>query len=148
MELSVFFPRLSESQLEVMTKKVDYVPQGAALNVKANEECNVICPYDDDLGERPNIISKVMDPNTNPLEKDRLLATLQRLPTSKRNNLSDEELALMLPSRYNQTLTDDAAFAEHLSHVVDDYSETDNQGNFDSSVDKGTDGDSTAVGNS
>ena len=125
MELSIYFPHLSAAQLEVMSRRADYTSSGVCLNSKANEECDVICPYDDKLKRRPNVLSKVMDPNVNPLERDRLMSTLQKVPVSKRNNLSDDELISMTPSRYNQTMTDDAAFASHLSHVVDDYSDSD-----------------------
>lgn len=133
MRLSIFFPRLTEEQLKVMTKEAPYRCSGPALNDKANQECDVLCPYDKKLKERPNVLNKVMDPNTNPLERERLTASLQRLPTSKRNNLSDEELIMTTPSRYNQTLTDEAAFAEHLSNVVDVYSEDDNKSDSDKS---------------
>ena len=134
MRLSIFFPRLTDEQLKVMSKEVPYQCTGPALNDKANEECDVICPYDEVLKERPNVLNKVMDPNINPLERERLMSTLQRMPASKRNNLTDEELVNMLPSRYNQTLTDEEAFAEHLSNVVDDYSDEDNNSDASKSV--------------
>lgn len=126
-----------------MTKEAPYCCSGPALNEKANEECDVLCPYDDVLKDRPNVLTKVMDPNTNPLERERLMATLQRMPASKRNNLSDEELIMMLPSRYNQTMTDEAAFVEHLSNVVDEYSDEDN-----SEIDKSSKADNTSDDNS
>lgn len=141
MNLSIYFPHLNDKQLAVMSKKAVYFAKGPALNAKANEECDVLCPYDDVLKGRPNLISKVMDPNINPLERERLMASLQRLPASKRNNLSDEELVMMLPSRYNQTMTDEAAFAEHLSNVVDEYSDEDNKSDIvkSSKVDNSSD---------
>lgn len=135
MDLKIFFPHLNDDELELMSKEAPYVSSGPPyLNDNANEECDVLCPYDDVEKRRPNVLTKVMDPNINPLERERLMSSLQRLPASKRNNLSDDELVMMTPSRYNQTLTDDALYAEHLSNVVDEYSDEDNNSSSDKSV--------------
>ena len=40
------------------------------------------------------------------LEKERILSTLQQIPSSSRNDMSDEDLVALLPSRYHNTLTD------------------------------------------
>ncbi len=121
MDLSVYFPFMTANQLDVMQKAVDYniVDSRPPLNAQCEIECDVLAPVDEVTGHRQNPITKIMDPMTNPLERDRLASSLQRVPTSPRNRLSDDDLMSTLPSRYNQTLTDNEAFANHLVGVID-----------------------------
>lgn len=52
------------------------------------------------------MVDKLISPGVSDLEKQRILSFMQKMPKSKRNNLSDDDLIAMLPSRYNSTLTD------------------------------------------
>lgn len=142
MELSIYFPHLSDEQLAVMSCKADYISTGLYLNEKANEESDVLCPYDEVEKRRSNVLTKVMDPNVNPLERERLMASLQRIPASKRNNLSDEDKIRMLPSRYNQTMTDDDKYANYMSDVVEDYNESESSEDISETANESNNGSS------
>lgn len=63
-------------------------------------------PVNPVTGNPDNMIDKLITPGVSELEKQRILSFMQRMPKSKRNNLSDDDLIAMLPSRYNSTLTD------------------------------------------
>lgn len=63
-------------------------------------------PVDPVTGNPDNMVDKLLSPDVSSMEKERILSFMQKMPASKRNNLSDQELMDMLPSRYNSTLTD------------------------------------------
>ena len=71
-----------------------------------NKLADVLFPVDPTTGNPDNMVDKLISPNVSAMEKERILSFMQKIPASKRNNLSDKELMDMLPSRYNNTLTD------------------------------------------
>lgn len=82
------------------------VPNNPELNSEIKEVIDVIAPVDAVTGNRENPITKLLSGSVSLLEKERILATLQQVPSSSRNDMSDEDLAALLPSRYHNTLTD------------------------------------------
>ena len=80
--------------------------QNPSLCEDINKLGDVLFPIDPVTGNPDNMVDKLISPNVNPMEKERILSFMQKMPASKRNNLSDKELMNMLPSRYNSTLTD------------------------------------------
>lgn len=81
-------------------------PSNPELNSDIKEVIDVISPVDAVTGNRENPITKLLSGSVSMLEKERILATLQQIPTSSRNDMSDEDLVALLPSRYHNTLTD------------------------------------------
>ncbi len=81
-------------------------PNNPELNSEIKEVIDVISPVDAVTGNRENPITKLLSGSVSMLEKERILATLQQIPTSSRNDMSDEDLVALLPSRYHNTLTD------------------------------------------
>lgn len=81
-------------------------PNNLELNSEIKEVIDVIAPVDAVTGNRDNPITKLLSGSVSLLEKERILSTLQQIPSSSRNDMSDEDLVALLPSRYHNTLTD------------------------------------------
>ena len=119
---------------KVLNEKV-VPPPLPDFSMEINDVIDTLYPIDAVTGNRSSDITRLLMPGITAMEKDRILASLQKMPTSKRNNLSDEDLINMLPSRYNSTLVD-------LDKVRDFYEENifseldkdkDNNSSFDNS---------------
>lgn len=104
-DIDVFLPNLTEEQKSVALQVYDK-PKNPSLCEDINKLGDVLFPIDPVTGNPDNMVDKLISPNVNPMEKERILSFMQKMPASKRNNLSDKELIDMLPSRYNSTLTD------------------------------------------
>lgn len=104
-DVDVFFPHLSESQ-KVVCVAQSQKPNNPSLCEEINKLSTSLFPVNPVTGNPDNLIDKLITPGVSELEKQRILSFMQKLPASKRNNLSDEDLVSMLPSRYNSTLTD------------------------------------------
>ena len=118
MILQYFFPYRSDDDLKVMSTSVPYFVDKVDLSITANQELDVLAPVDEITGNRPNILNKIVDEGVDPLERQRLMASLQRIPSSSHGRMSDADLIATTPSRYNQTLTDAQKFSEHLVNVM------------------------------
>lgn len=104
-DIDVFMPNLTKEQKDVALQVPDK-PKNLSLCEDINKLGDVLFPIDPVTGNPDNMVDKLISPNVNPMEKERILSFMQKMPASKRNNLSDKELMDMLPSRYNSTLTD------------------------------------------
>lgn len=104
-DIDVFMPNLSQEQ-KIFALSVPQPPQNPSLCEEINKLSDVLFPVDPVTGNPDNMVDKLISPNVNSMEKERILSFMQKMPASKRNNLSDQELMDMLPSRYNSTLTD------------------------------------------
>lgn len=104
-DIDVFLPNLTEVQKSVALQ-VSEKPKNPSLCEDINKLGDVLFPIDPVTGNPDNMVDKLISPNVNPMEKERILSFMKKMPASKRNNLSDQELMNMLPSRYNSTLTD------------------------------------------
>lgn len=104
-DIDVFFPNLSQEQ-KTAALQVTQPPTNPSLCEDINKLADVLFPVDPVTGNPDNMVDKLISPNVSSMEKERILSFMQKMPASKRNNLSDQELMNMLPSRYNTTLTD------------------------------------------
>lgn len=104
-DIDVLMPYLNHEQ-KVVALQVPDKPKNPSLCEDINKLGDVLFPIDPVTGNPDNMVDKLISPNVNPMEKERILSFMQKMPASKRNNLSDKELMDMLPSRYNSTLTD------------------------------------------
>lgn len=104
-DIDVFFPNFSQEQ-KTVALQVSELPQNPSLCEDINKLADVLFPVDPVTGNPDNMVDKLISPNVSSMEKERILSFMQKIPASKRNNLSDKELMDMLPSRYNNTLTD------------------------------------------
>lgn len=104
-DIDVFMPNLTKEQKDVALQVPDK-PKNPSLCEEINKLGDVLFPIDPVTGNPDNMVDKLISPNVNPMEKERILSFMQKMPASKRKNLSDKELMDMLPSRYNSTLTD------------------------------------------
>ena len=104
-DIDVFMPNLSQEQ-KIVVLQVPALPDNPSLCEEINKIADAIFPIDPVTGNPDNMVDKLISPNVSSIEKERILSFMQKMPASKRNNLSDQELMYMLPSRYNSTLTD------------------------------------------
>lgn len=104
-DIDLFFPYFTDAQKSAALV-VPAKPQNLSLCEEVNKLCDVLCPVDPVTGNPDNMIDKLLSPSVNPMEKERILSYMQKIPAGHRHNLSDKELISMLPSRYNTTFTD------------------------------------------
>lgn len=104
-DIDLFMPNLTQEQKSVALR-VPQLPQNPSLCEDINKLSDVLFPVDPVTGNPDNMVDKLLSPDVSSMEKERILSFMQKMPASKRNNLSDKELMDMLPSRYNSTLTD------------------------------------------
>lgn len=104
-DVDVFFPHFNDTQ-KVICVADSVKPNNPSLCQDINKLSDSLFPVNPVTGNPDNMIDKLITPGVSELEKQRILSFMQRMPKSKRNNLSDDDLIAMLPSRYNSTLTD------------------------------------------
>ena len=104
-DVDVYFPHFNEQQ-KVVSLLERQLPNNPSLCADINKLSDSLFPVNPVTGNPDNMIDKLITPGVSELEKQRILSFMQRMPKSKRNNLSDDDLIAMLPSRYNSTLTD------------------------------------------
>lgn len=104
-DVDVFFPHFTDSQ-KVVCVAQSQKPNNPSLCDEINKLSTSLFPVNPVTGNPDNMIDKLITPGVSELEKQRILSFMQKMPSSKRNNLSDADLVSMLPSRYNSTLTD------------------------------------------
>lgn len=104
-DVDVFFPHLNDSQKLICVAEC-VKPNNPSLCRDINQLSDSLFPINPVTGNPDNMIDKLISPGVSDLEKQRILSFMQKMPKSKRNNLSDDDLIAMLPSRYNSTLTD------------------------------------------
>lgn len=104
-DVDIFFPHLTDSQ-KVVCVAQSQKPNNPSLCEEINKLSTSLFPVNPVTGNPDNMIDKLISPGVSDLEKQRILSFMTKMPKSKRNNLSDDDLIAMLPSRYNSTLTD------------------------------------------
>lgn len=119
--IDVFFPRYEEKE---QLKTVVFKTNNPVLNEDLTKHADAMFPINPMTGNIDSDVTKLLDASINPMEKERIMANLIKMPASKRKNLSDDELIQMLPSRRNSTLTDidavrDYFESEFLSKIED-----------------------------
>lgn len=104
-DVDIYFPHFNQSQ-KVVCLTEPQLPSNPSLCADINKLSDSLFPVNPVTGNPDNMIDKLITPGVSELEKQRILSFMQKMPISKRNNLSDDDLIAMLPSRYNSTLTD------------------------------------------
>ena len=104
-KFAIFFGYMSDSDI-VDLKKVAGRPTLPELNSEIKEIIDVVAPVDALTGNIENPVTKLLSGSVSLLEKERILAYMQKIPSTGRNDVSDADLAAILPSRYHSTLTD------------------------------------------
>ncbi|MDD7596098.1 MAG: hypothetical protein SPJ90_04230 [Prevotella sp.] len=133
-DIDVFLPNLTHEQKSVALQ-VSEKPKNPSLCEDINKLGDVLFPVDPVTGNPDNMVDKLISPNVNPMEKERILSFMQKMPASKRNNLSDKELMNMLPSRYNSTLTDIDKVRDFFENEI--YTQLDDESKQEDSTSQG-----------
>lgn len=123
-DLSKYFPYDAEV-IASMEKKVAPNTDLLPLNGEIMKLSESLFPVSEETGAPENMVQKLLSPNVSALEKERIARFLEKMPPSKRNGLSDEDLVRLLPSRYNSTLTDNDKVAEYMKDFADESFEND-----------------------
>ena len=103
--IDVIFSYMSEDQ-RISLQKTSSTPINSALNAEIMEIIDVVSPVDSVTGNRENPVTKLLSGSVTLAEKERIMSMLHEIPATSRNDVSDEDLAALLPSRYHNTLTD------------------------------------------
>ena len=104
--IDIYYPYLDSSQKKILLAETSPNEDLPVLNSEIAELQEVVFPDDPTTGLPMNPVTKLLTGSITQLERDRIMSFLQPMPASKRNNLSDDDLIQMLPSRYNSTLVD------------------------------------------
>ena len=127
---NIFFPNFSDEEIKEVEKEVTENNDLTPLNKEVTEAFDVLFPIDERTGNTSNDVTRLLSPVVSAMEKDRILQMMQKMPASKRHNLSDDELMSMLPSRYNTTFTDLDKVRDYFNNVI--IPESDEHGSTDS----------------
>lgn len=103
--IEVVFSYLTDDQRDKLLV-IPAKPSNPCLNHEIREIIDVVAPIDAVTGNRENPITKLLSGSVTLAEKERIMSMLQEIPAISRNDVSDEDLAALLPSRYHNTLTD------------------------------------------
>lgn len=103
--IEVIFSYMSDDQRDKLLA-IPAKPSNPCLNHEIREIIDVVAPIDAVTGNRENPITKLLSGSVTLAEKERIMSMLQEIPATSRNDVSDEDLAALLPSRYHNTLTD------------------------------------------
>lgn len=118
-ELKLYFPFASDAVLEQMSAPQPDANSGLPkLNEEIEKVYDTLYPFNEQSGSRSNDVTRLLSSSVSALEKERIMAGMQKLPSSRRHNLSDEELISMLPSRYNSTLTDSDKVRDYFENEI------------------------------
>ena len=104
-KFAIMFGYMSDSDIADL-KKVAGRPTLPELNSEIKEIIDVVAPVDAVTGNIENPVTKLLSGSVSVLEKERILSYMQKIPSTGRNDVSDADLAAILPSRYHSTLTD------------------------------------------
>lgn len=111
-------PKLyTADELSVMYGKIELKVNTPNLSENAQKEIECYAPVNPVTGLRDNILSR-LDSDINESEKAIILSSLQKMPSSQRSNLSDEDMVQLLPSRYNSTNVDFDAVRGYMNNLV------------------------------
>ena len=84
------------------SKVAGFIP----LNAKINELLDSVSPVDPSTGTRPTLLDELNSDQITAAERSSIVSTLVKIPVCDRFNVSDKDLAAMLPSRYNCSQVD------------------------------------------
>jgi len=117
-DVNIFFPELEKEYVEIWQQVAEPNKDLPNLSEEIERLQDSLYPVDPVTGNRSNDVSKLLSSTVSPMEKEKILANMQKMPTSKRSNLSDDELISMLPSRRNLTLVDADGVREYYEKEI------------------------------
>lgn len=109
--------KYSSAELAVMYDKIVLKVTTANLSENAQKEIECYAPVNPVTGLRDNILSR-LESDINESEKAIILSSLQKMPSSQRSNLSDDDMIQLLPSRYNSSNVDMDAVRGYMNMLV------------------------------
>ena len=107
----------SADELSAMYDKIELKVATPNLSDNAQKEIECYAPVNPVTGLRDNILSR-LESDINESEKAIILSSLQKMPSSQRSNLSDEDMIQLLPSRYNCSNVDFDAVRGYMNNLV------------------------------
>lgn len=116
--VNIFFPELEKEHIEIWQQVAEPNKDLPNLSEEIERLQDSLYPVDEITGNRFNDISKLLSSTVSPMEKEKILANMQKMPASKRSNLSDDDLIRMLPSRRNLTLVDADGVREYFEEEI------------------------------
>lgn len=86
------------------------------------DEMDVLCPVDSVTGLRSQPLTRILDPSTSDSERNALLSTLQKLPSTS-DNADDETKMMFVKLRSCQTASELASFRSSIQQWLDSHPE-------------------------
>ena len=106
-DFNIFFPYMTEEQLEVMEKPATENTELSSFNEEINKVVDVLFPFDNVTHNPTSAVNTLISPTASQLDKEKYASMMQKVPTDRSNKgLDDETIMATTPSRKNQTLTD------------------------------------------
>lgn len=109
--------KYTSDELISMYGKIQIKVDSPNLSELAEKEIEQYAPVNPVTGLRDNILSR-LESDINESEKAIILSSLQKMPSSHRSNLSDEDMIQLLPSRYNSSNVDADAVRGYMNNLV------------------------------
>nr|DAJ16087.1 MAG TPA: hypothetical protein [Microviridae sp. cttdF6] len=104
---NIFFPYMTEEELEAMEKPSTENTELPAFNAEINKVVDVLFPIDNVTHNPTSAVNTLISPTASQLDKEKYASMMQKVPTDRSNkDLDDETIMATTPSRKNQTLTD------------------------------------------
>lgn len=83
-------------------------------------EVDTLFPVDPVTGNRSDIVSQIVDPNTGDLKRNQLMSVLDRNTESKHRSVDDDTLLSLLKSRYTQSQVENDNFAKYVETIINE----------------------------
>lgn len=117
-DVNIFFPDLEKEYVEIWQQVAEPKKDLPNLSEEIERLQDSLYPVDPITGNRSNDVVKLLSSSVSPLEKERILASMQKMPAAQRHNLSDDDLVKMLPNRRNSTLVDADGVREYFEEEI------------------------------
>lgn len=117
-DVNIFFPELEKEYVEIWQQVAEPKKDLPNLSEEIERLQDSLYPVDPTTGNRSNDVVKLLSSSVSPMEKERILASMQKMPVSQRHNLTDDELVSMLPNRRNSTLVDADGVREYFEEEI------------------------------
>lgn len=109
--------KYSAAELSSMYDRIILKINTPNLSEQAEKEIECYAPVNPVTGLRDNILSR-LESDINESEKAIILSSLQKMPSSQRSNLSDDDMIQLLPSRYNSSNVDMDSVRGYMNMLV------------------------------
>lgn len=117
---NIFFPYMTEEELEVMEQPATENTELPAFNAEINKVVDVLFPIDNVTHNPTSAVNTLISPTASQLDKEKYASMMQKVPTDRSNKgLDDETIMATTPSRKNQTLTDMDKYASAVASYAE-----------------------------